>query len=298
MEAAIAYFSTDKNIVLRKGDVLVVNATTQSIRSGATSARVLRRLHRKGVRVYSRDSLHAKVILAHQQAIVGSANSSVSSSKALDEAAIMTTNAVLVSQARSFVHQLAVPEAALGPDDLERLCFIKVMQAPRGTKAKDGGRRPVSAPGDRTWIVATNDLDPERYAHEEAAVGRATRQIKRDYPDADPNWIRWTGLHRIRKAARAGDLFIVMSRRQRGAIPYLVSPPSSVLRVQKAARWTRFYYDPELARPFREIGFGRFKALCRAAGIGRRLTSSTVREVSAAAAFELARLWPTTKRKK
>jgi hypothetical protein len=48
---AVAYVTQDL-IGFKKGDVLVLDATERAIRSGETDAKLLRRLHRRGVQIH------------------------------------------------------------------------------------------------------------------------------------------------------------------------------------------------------------------------------------------------------
>lgn len=60
--AAVA-FVTEDLVGFKKGDVLVVNAALRAIRTGATSAKLLLKLHDIGVLIYNCPNLHAKVLL-------------------------------------------------------------------------------------------------------------------------------------------------------------------------------------------------------------------------------------------
>ena len=73
---AVAYFGNgaSKLLPLRKGSRLVVDASEHAVKSGQTSPAELLKLHRKGVKVYSIENLHAKVFVFGRTAFVGSAN--------------------------------------------------------------------------------------------------------------------------------------------------------------------------------------------------------------------------------
>jgi len=292
VEAAIAYVTSESHLKMGKGDLLVVNASEAAIRSGETSARVLRKLHRRGVSLFSAPSLHAKMVLVDQRVMIGSANASLSSASALDEAAILTDTPVVVSQARSFVRQLARDSEPLNTPQLKRLLAIKVVRR-RGQRALSKKRpRRIKAAGTNTWIVSTVDLEDGEYADEQPAVDQALDRIKRTQPKADPTWIRWTGQSGFRKNARNGDMLIVMTAKRSGRKPYCIDPPTTLLWRQDRANWVRFYHNPDLARPLRSVKWPEFQQLCREAGIRRRVTANTVRALSATEAAELHRLWP------
>jgi phosphatidylserine/phosphatidylglycerophosphate/cardiolipin synthase-like enzyme len=94
-KAAIAYFTKDL-VGFRAADVLVVDASSHAIRTGQTDAKLLQKLHRAGVRLFSQEGLHAKVLLLDGYSVVGSANMSASSAR-LIEAAVISDNAVIAS---------------------------------------------------------------------------------------------------------------------------------------------------------------------------------------------------------
>ena len=292
VEAAIAYVTSDSHLKMGKGDLLVVNASEGAIRSGETSARVLWKFHRRGVSLFCAPSLHAKMVLVDQRVVIGSANASLSSASALDEAAILTDTPVVVSQARSFVRQLARDSEPLDTPQLKRLLAIKVARR-RGQQAVSKSRpRRIKAAGTNTWLVSVVDLDEDKYADEQAAVDQAIDRIERTHPSANPTWIRWTGQSRFRKSARNGDMLVVMTAERRGRKPYCIDPPTTLLWRQDRANWVRFYHDTDLARPLRSIKWPEFQRLCREAGIRRKVTINTVRALSATEAAELIRLWP------
>jgi hypothetical protein len=83
-------------IGFQAGDVLVVDASRRAIASGQTDAPLLRELDSRGVAVYSREGLHAKVLLLGAYSVIGSANMS-GSSDVLIEAAVISDSDVIAS---------------------------------------------------------------------------------------------------------------------------------------------------------------------------------------------------------
>lgn len=293
--AAIAYFSSETNLKLRSGDLLVVDASDNAIRNGETSAPLLRRLHRRGVSIHNRSGLHAKVILIDQKAVIGSANASVSSTT-LDEAAVLTTDPTVVSQARSFIVQLARNADCMYDEDIEKLCRIKVVRR-GGAGAVGKRRRRIRVPGGNVWIVGVTEMEPEEYKNENKEIETAEGRIHRTFPGVDPDWVRYEGTSCGRSRIAAGDRLIVVSNAKKAKTPYEVCPPSTVLWRQDRKKWTRFYYDPRLSRPQSDIQWKEFQSLCSKTGIGR-VSRYAERMLSPAEASELTRLWPTGRRKR
>ncbi len=102
-KTAIAYVTRDL-IGFRKGDTLVVDASTLAIKNGETDARLLQKLQKKGVQLYDCTDLHAKILLLNDKAIIGSGNMSSSSESRMVEAALMSDH--------SFMRVMAPPELA------------------------------------------------------------------------------------------------------------------------------------------------------------------------------------------
>ena len=92
VDAAIAYFGQGgaKLLPLGKGDRLVVDMSSPTVRAGGTDPREIEKLIRRRVDVFTRRNLHAKVVVADRCVITGSANVSKHSQEVLDEAAILT----------------------------------------------------------------------------------------------------------------------------------------------------------------------------------------------------------------
>lgn len=105
--AAIAYVGNFPPITFKNGDVLVVDASDESIKTGRTSAKTLSAFHKAGVELWSRAKLHAKVMLLDDWAVIGSANASQQSKTTYTEAAIITDRPDVASQVEQFIDGLA-----------------------------------------------------------------------------------------------------------------------------------------------------------------------------------------------
>jgi hypothetical protein len=119
---AVAYVSSlgMKLLRLQRGDVLVLDMSLPRVRSGGTDLCLIEEYLKKGVRVYSYRSLHAKVFAFNNVAIVGSTNVSTYSFDHLTEAAIITDEPDVVSDARDFVNGLASEVERVDADYLSK----------------------------------------------------------------------------------------------------------------------------------------------------------------------------------
>lgn len=106
---AVAYIPSAGFEMLKmgKGDTLVVDMSEARVRAGGTDPAVIEEYLRRGVTVRSLPSLHAKVFVLDDTAVVGSMNVSSWSRDRLTEAGILTTEPAVVDSARQFVIELA-----------------------------------------------------------------------------------------------------------------------------------------------------------------------------------------------
>ncbi len=108
IQAAIAFVGpdADQHLPLRGPATIVVNAGDDALRRGVTDPHVLLRWTRRGVRVYSLPSLHAKVILAEGNpsfVMVGSANVLAASGRQTDEAVLVADERETVDELRDAI---------------------------------------------------------------------------------------------------------------------------------------------------------------------------------------------------
>jgi hypothetical protein len=94
--ACIAYV-TSAELQLTKGDTLICDASTYSIKCGTTSATTLNKYYKRGVKIYCNQQLHSKLLLTDNFLVIGSANLSESSAKNLVESSIVTYNDISIS---------------------------------------------------------------------------------------------------------------------------------------------------------------------------------------------------------
>jgi hypothetical protein len=106
VRAAIAYVGREAPdlLPLKSGDTLVFDGSDDSLTAGSTHPKAIQDLLDRGVRLWSLDHLHAKMIVAgaeeggERKALVGSANASTRSRTTLREAALLTDDADVAAQ--------------------------------------------------------------------------------------------------------------------------------------------------------------------------------------------------------
>src|SRR5690606_11149457 len=100
---AVSYVSNGGYLKLGGGDTLVVNAGIAAMRAGATTKRALADYVARGVDVFNVSSLHAKVFVLGDVAIVGSSNVSTRAAHGYTiEAATWSDSRRFVSDAAGF----------------------------------------------------------------------------------------------------------------------------------------------------------------------------------------------------
>jgi len=128
VRAAVAYIGADaqKIMPLKKGDVLICDASKGAITSGSTSAEALRKYIRDGVDCYSCPGLHAKLILLPRKLFIGSANASANSRDNLIEAVLETADKASRDSAARFIDSMMVGRFVITKNRLKPLLALPV----------------------------------------------------------------------------------------------------------------------------------------------------------------------------
>lgn len=269
-QAAIAYVTTDL-ISFRRNDLLIVDASESVIRSGGTNAKLLAKLVRKGVAVYSCPSLHAKVILLNDHAVIGSCNMSESSRHLMVEAALITDSPSIASGVASLIEQLRAKSKRLDARAVAQLAKIKVVRVGFGL-GKRGPKPPKISDelGRRTWLTGTYQEDRELTEAEEELTDQSTRELARKLrTDEEPlEWIRCTGTGKFVSKCREGDQVIqIWKKSLKNKRPSAVLCANPILRKAKSGGSTFFFL-----RDGTDTGmnWGAFKNLMKRLGYRRR----------------------------
>lgn len=103
-------FGASRWIKPAPGSWVLTRCDIKSARAGQVSGKDLLAWHRRGVRIFNLQALHAKVFAFKGAAYIGSSNASVTSRDRLVEAGVWTSNAALVTAAWEFVEQSCAEE--------------------------------------------------------------------------------------------------------------------------------------------------------------------------------------------
>lgn len=238
---AVAYFGTGaaKRLPLRKGSILVVDATDKAVKSGQTNPSELKILQDKGVRIFSSPSLHAKVFVFGEVAFVGSTNVSENSEDVYSEASIRCEQISVVSQARQFVRSLAINE--MGPSRLERL--IKIYDSRKRSGA--GAKKKKKQIGPRFFVVRLTADEEDEDDREEIDAGKEIAKKLISSKRTHEVGYYW---HRTKSNKyRSGDAVLQVVLNDSRKILY-VMPPAEYLYTSRKQK-TRYYFFEQLRRP-------------------------------------------------
>lgn len=234
INAAIAYMGGQgaKLLPLKKGDSIVVDLSPGAVRQGITNPSELRALFNRGVRIFSRGTLHAKFLVIDNTLISSSANISMNSKEILDEAGIITTDSAAVQRALAFFDKLCTEP--VGKEYLEKC--VEEYRRPQFKPAIErrrprskGSRRVVEA---KLWfiggLVILNLSDDARESIERLEH-RYEKQLKRP-EQTEVSWIRFGGKPKFLQYIRTSDWIIDCMKDGRARY---VGEPKRVLRMEE-----------------------------------------------------------------
>ena len=242
---SVPYLGSGASRILKlsKGSVLVVNASDGAIRAGQTNPFEILKYIENGVNVYSFASLHAKIYLFGETAIIGSNNVSSNSENNLMEAAVETTDNKVVAEAKSFIKRLLIDQ--ITPQHAVNL--TKIYKPPRmpGGKKRKAEKRVWKSNDKLCWIVAIyRNYDKDDRAVEKEEEPNAEKLINTEKYRIYS--IGTSGKNDpLYKNVKEGQDIIVVDKTG-GSRKAMVSPPSKIVhvvhyKVKKQSRVMVFY---------------------------------------------------------
>jgi len=224
--AAVAYFGKGgcDLLTLKQGDTLLVDLSLRAVRQGVTDPREIQKLLRKGIRVFSREALHAKFYLMDNVLICGSANVSRRSCTGLDEACIITTSGAAIRQARAHLKSLCTEPVT---QEYLNEC-IKEYRPPRFIAAVMP-RDALNNRRSRVWFVggvSQFDASPKEQVRLDKAIGDAGSELPNGKYEID--WIRYLTKPKFFDDIQPQNWVITAMRQRNGRI--VVRAPAQVLR--------------------------------------------------------------------
>lgn len=270
--ACIAYVTSDK-LQLSKGDSLICDASTFAIKFGETSARTLQTYFNKGVKVFSNQQLHSKILLTDKFLVIGSANLSKSSAEKLTESSIVTDNDILIAQAKAFCHSLLEESTLMNEEAIRALLKIKVVKRPFKTITKSKTRQKKF--GNRYWFVSATSLTDRTYDKIKEKVEEATASISKTtkIEEEHISFLRWKAKTEFSTTAKEGDQIIVKFNNADNKRSYIY-PPSAILKKEVIDGFTYFYHDDRDAEEGK-ISWSKFQSLIKTIALEKNITTRT-----------------------
>lgn len=251
---------------LRGGDVLLCALTLANAKMGSVTPSELRLLRRNGVKLFTREDLHAKVYLFGSRAVVCSANLSHNSGK-LDEAGVLVTDREEVAAIREWFEMRLVEPVTSGW--LARCA--KAYRPPRfegSNTERSIASKSVAGP----WLVATVPDNTDRPAEEPLrsnVIEVASR--RRVHPRKDDiETLRWTGRTHFTQEAKRGDNIVRLLREGQSS-KYL--PHGRILEKRGGRSATGkpiTYFGIEMPKDYRTVPGTKLTAALHAEGLTLR----------------------------
>lgn len=296
IKAAIAYVTTD-NLNLKRGDLLVCDASDRAIRGGLTDAEVLSKYHKKGVSLHSLQGLHAKVAVIDGSTFIGSANMSATAGIRTKEASLFTDNLQVAGLTLEFIESvIAHPDAvAVDKTFIQRIRKLEVnrpfpMMGLPGTEkvvTPAPPRRPGTA---SSWFIHTTPFTPRQEVKETEVVPKLAKRVEallRKRKDkaaaalaeqiaADPDslaYVRTPKRSRIAQGVKKGDVVLICTGK-RGGNRFTVEAPAAVLYIEDDGQFVRICHTPILEH--KEYAWSKVNTAFKKLGVTKIKPTSSV----------------------
>ena len=190
--AAVAYFGSGgaDYLPLRPGDELVVDLSIGAVSQGATDPREIKKLIERDVGVFTRSSLHAKVIVIDDIVLVSSANVSKNARLYLGEASILSTSPAAVQSAKRFIRSLC-SEPVLEGYLKECLALYRPPTFKAARTIRRLGERQKGKRRAKLWYISgLVYIDPWKDQKQIEALEKEAEQELLDPDHSDVGWIR------------------------------------------------------------------------------------------------------------
>lgn len=209
-KAAVAYVTDASLLPFDKGDVLVTDASDESIAGGRTSARLLEEYLEANVEIYSLASLHAKILVLDDWAVVGSANASANSMQHYVEAAMVCDRPEVVGQVEKLIESFKQVATRVDKDFIKRILDISVVRSGSTPTSTIVPPTPVKT---KFWYISVR-TDAEYPGNEQAIDSESAELQKRAGAKAGVvNWFWWPVKgYSFPNTAEIGDIVIQSSR--------------------------------------------------------------------------------------
>jgi hypothetical protein len=288
--AAVAYVTDDRHVIFEKGDILVTDASDEAIKSGQTSAALLKAAFKRKAQIVSISGLHSKVYVFDNYAVIGSANLSKESERRT-EAALLTDQPTVVSATRLLIDTFKrdgeiVDEAFISR--ISKLPVTKRTPVPGSSK-----RKVMDDPETRTWLVGLKPAQEKEDEKKMAQEGLEEAEKHVSQEDSSVSWIRFRGNSRFRREAKKGDVVVSIWTADGKATPNVVYHHAPILlrKDDDAHDVTWFYVEEYPDAEDTTLTWKQFQRLYSQIGFPGKLSQWASREVAPHHSDALHDLW-------
>src|ERR1035438_6354826 len=275
IDAAIAYFGTDgaRLLPLRKNDCLVVDMSPATVKAGGTNPHAIEKLLNRGVRVFSRSNLHAKIILSDKYLITSSANISGHSKDMLDEAGLLTNDRIAIQRARAFIQSLCTEPVR---QKYLNMCKGLYRSPEFNNQPKSVNRKQLRTNTAKLWIVTIDGDVNSVPESEEKRYDQGTKKAEKMLAEKKSKTDSFHSKSKLRILSdlQKGHWIVRVTKYEDGTCE--VSPPGQLLFIDsyvrdKQKKLNRWVYHLEVPAKEQTMSWKKFK---------QRLQKNTHFEVS------------------
>lgn len=215
MVVAVAFVTDIGKLKMKKGDVLICDASDKNVSAGVVDRDLLAKLHRKGVIIIHHVNLHAKCARfgrGKRYTLVGSSNLSQNSSETLEEVAVITDDHGVGAKLDVRLGEWIDGGVEVDEGFLEHIMLLPRVRRFGGKKRKPAKRPEEKELGNRIWVVGSS---PDTFSEEDQQVfddmkedAEACRMNYRVAQHSTLEELKWWGRYGFVKKVRRGDLII------------------------------------------------------------------------------------------
>lgn len=215
MRVAVAFVTDLGRLKMKRGDVLICDASDQNITAGVVDRDLLQKLSQRGVCVFHRQNLHAKCALFGKKpryALVGSSNLSQNSSENLEEIALVTDDPAVGAKVDAQMGRWMDEGVKVDNAFLDRIMLLPSVKR----LLKGNGKRVALDKkyefGNRIWVVGPTECDfteeEQRECDKTKAVAES-RRSKYNVARCSPiEQLKWSGRESFVKSVQSGDFIV------------------------------------------------------------------------------------------
>lgn len=173
MVVAVAFVTDIGKLKMKKGDVLICDASDKNVSAGVVDRDLLAKLHRKGVIIIHHANLHAKCARfgrGKRYTLVGSSNLSHNSSETLEEVAVITDDLGVGADVDLQINAWCGDGIGVEVDEsfLKRIMCLPRVKRLGGRRRKTIKRTKRRELGRHIWVVGSCSID--EYSKEEKQI--------------------------------------------------------------------------------------------------------------------------------